>query len=282
MELLMIPKTRELIDECSYVDGYIIGVKDLSTGYNIQMDINEIKSICDNKKIFLAINKIMFNEDLEKLEKTLKEIEKINIEGVMFYDLSVLSLTKRLGLNIKLIWNQTHMVTNYNTCNYYSSKGVYGAYLANEITLDEMIEISKKTDLKLFANIIFKPIMSHSRRNLLTNYFHSIGKNKEKDTYILSEKNNNYIIKEDNTGTTIIYGNIVNGIEPLYSMLDANFSYGIIDSTYLEQEEINDSILLISDIIKGNIDKDNAISKSKELFGEDTGFFYKKTIYKVK
>ena len=35
------------------------------------------------------------------------------------------------------------MVTNYNTCNYYYDKGVNFAYISNEITLEEMIEIKK-------------------------------------------------------------------------------------------------------------------------------------------
>ena len=71
----------------------------------------------------------------------LVQLDKMNITGVFFYDLAVLELKRELNLNIDLVWNQTHMVNNYKTCNYYYSKGVKYALLGKEITLDEILEI---------------------------------------------------------------------------------------------------------------------------------------------
>lgn len=284
----MIPKSINIIDNIikkdNNIDGIIVGVKDLSTNYKVALDIDDIKTLNYDKKIFLVMNKVMFNSDINNLEKVLTQISNLNIAGVMFYDLSILSIVKRLNLNINLIWNQTHMVTNYNTCNYYYNMGVEGVYLANELTIDEMIKIKEETNGKVFCNIISKPIMSHSRRKLLTNYFHSINDEKTKDVYEIKESisNHKYLVVEEESGTSIIYNNIVNGIKPLFEMIENNFDYGIIDTSYLTSDEIKNAISLVEKIENNEIKKEDAIEESNKVLGNDTGFFYKKTIYKVK
>ena len=45
-----------------------------------------------NKKVFLSLDKNMFNEDLKLLEEILSKIDNYNIKGILFYDLSVLSI----------------------------------------------------------------------------------------------------------------------------------------------------------------------------------------------
>ena len=129
MKLFVVPKTKEYINN---LDNIIIGLKDFSTNYNVSLIIDEIKELSKDKNIMVVINKTIFNDDLEKLEENLIELSKLNIEAVLFYDLSILSIKNRLNLELNLIWNQTHMVTNYNTCNYYYNNNVYGAYLSNE------------------------------------------------------------------------------------------------------------------------------------------------------
>lgn len=282
MKVLTILKSKE---DLNIVDtGIIVGLNKFSTNYNVSITLEEIKELSLIRDVFVVINKVIFNEEIEDLRHNLTELSKMNIKGILFYDLSVIQINKMDNLNLNLIWNQTHMVTNYNTCNFYYKNGVKGCLLANELTIDEMCEIKNKTDLEIFANVIFKPIMSHSRRSLLTNYFKSIGKTKEDRKYIINEKISkmNYIVKEDETGTSIIYGNIINGIEPLYKMMDNSFNYIIIDKTYLTDEEYNHGLDLVNKVINKSIDKEEVIELANKYFGSDTGFFYKKTIYKVK
>lgn len=280
MELFVIPKNNNISD----LNNLIVGLKDFSTNYKVSLTLDQIEELSNTKKIMVAINKTMFNNEIKKLEECLIRLSELNIEGVLFYDLSVLSIKNRLDLKLNLIWNQTHMVTNYNTCNYYYDNNVYGAYLSNEITLEEQVEIKNNSKLKIMANIVFRPVIAHSRRNLITNYFKSINEDKKNNSYNIKENitKNNYIIEEDNTGTTIIYGNIINGIKPFYRMLENNFDYVVIDSSNLSDEEFNFSFSIINKIINNEIDFEESIKLSEEKLGIDTGFFYKKTIYRVK
>lgn len=282
MEVLTILKSKDDLDKVN--TGIIVGLNKFSTNYNVSLTLDEIRELSKKRDVFVVVNKVIFNEEIDELTYNLCELSKMNIKGIFFYDLSIIQINKVNNLNLNLIWNQTHMVTNYNTCNFYYKNGVKGCMLANELTIDEMCEIKNKTELEVFANVIFKPIMSHSRRSLLTNYFKSIGKDKEDRDYVISEKVSkmNYIVKEDETGTSIIYGNIVNGIEPLYKMIDNSFNYVVIDKTYLTDKEYDNGIDLVNRIINNEISKEEAIELSNKYFGNDTGFFYKRTIYKVK
>ena len=91
------------------------------------------------------------------------------------------------------------MVTNYNTCNYYYAEGCKYAYLSNEITLDEMLEICDKSKIKTLAMVFGHSTIAHSKRKLLSNYFEYINKNKEKNCYDITEtiNNNKYIVEEN-------------------------------------------------------------------------------------
>ena len=53
----------------------------------------------------------MFNNDLKQLEDVLIKLSNFNIAGVLYYDISVLSIVKRLKLNIHLVWSQEHLTT---------------------------------------------------------------------------------------------------------------------------------------------------------------------------
>ena len=99
-------------------DSFIFGLKNYSSGYNNEITIEDIKEIREfyTGELFIAINKNIFNRELDELESIMKELDELNISGILFYDLSILSIKKRLGLSVPLVWNQTHMVTNYNTC----------------------------------------------------------------------------------------------------------------------------------------------------------------------
>ena len=286
MKLLVSLNNKTLDDYLKYTNSFIIGLKDYSINY-IEFTLSEIKELLEkNNKIelFVSINKNIFNDEIIELEKVLIELNKLPIKGLLFYDLAVLSIVKRLNLNIPLCWHQTHMVTNYNTCNYYFNKGCKYAYLSSEITGNEMDEISNNSDISLMALFMGHPIVSHSKRNLLSNYFINYKYEKEEKDYLIKSNNSeNYYIKEASNGTSIIYGNIVNGSKYVLNLRN-KIDYGILDEQYIE----HDLFLEILSLYK-KLNEELDINKQEEyllkietLIGNDTGFFDKKTIYKVK
>ena len=107
-------------------DAFIFGLKNYCSGYYNSLSLEEIKKLREDYdgELFIAINKNIFNEELKKLEEALIFLDKIHVDGVLFYDLSILYIKRRLNLALPLVWKHTHMVTNYNSWNYYYNQVV--------------------------------------------------------------------------------------------------------------------------------------------------------------
>ena len=260
-------------------DAFIFGLKNYSSGYRNNLTIDEIKDLRKkyNGELFIAINKNIFNKELEELEKIMITLDEIKINGILFYDLAILSIRNRLKLSVPLVWNQTHMVTNYNTCNYYYDKGCEFCVLASEITLDEIKEIKSKTKMHLFMNVLGYQIMGYSRRHLLDNYFKSTGKQRVKDSYVIKNKDEDYIIDEEENGNAIYYGKPLNGSNVV---LNTDVDYLILNDNIFEKDIFSKSLELFKKLIDTKDEK--YIDDIDKLVGDNRGFFFKKTIYKVK
>ena len=285
MKLLVSLNNKNIEDYLNYTNSFILGLKDFSINY-LEFDLNEIKELLNNYKdiaVFVSLNCNYFNSDLGELEKSIIELSKLPIKCIMFYDLAVLEIVKRNNLNIDLCWHQEHMVNNYNTCNYYLDKGCNYAYLTSDITTDEMIEISEKSKINLISFFYGHPLVSFSKRNLITNYFLYNKKKKEKDVYTITNKDSNgYYILENSHGTEILTEKVLNGIIP-FSKLKERLSYGVLDEQFTDHETFIKILSVFSDLLNNKISSDDANDKVYNLCGsKDTMFFDIKTIYKVK
>ena len=263
-------------------DGIILALDNYSVESQVSFSIDEIKEIKNNtsKEIFVKINKNLMNEDIEKVKEILIELDKIGINGVFFYDLAILELKRELGLSLDLVWNQTHMVNNYKTCDYYYSKGVKYALLGKEITLEEIIEIIKKSKITSMVEVVSKPSVAFSKRKLITNYYKDLGKEKS-DELIIHEKitDSNYLLTEDSNGTSFYLDIVTNGTGVIKELFENNCQYIIMREFGVDsfKELVSDT----KNYISNNCVDIDYVSKYKKL-GDSTNFFFKKTIYKVK
>lgn len=274
MEILIKPTNNIL--EYKEADGFILPLLNFSVDYKNYYSLDDIKKIVSetDKKIFVVINKMIENDEIESLKEVLLELDKLNISGVFFYDLAALELKKELNLNIDLVWNNTHMVTNYYTSNYYYDKGCKYSYLSNEITIDEIIEFKKNAKAKLIFMLLGYPVVSFSKRKLLTN------SDFDKELKIKEPKSlQEYKVIESEFGTTFKYNKIRNNASCLKELIDNKLDY-----IYLIEDDINhNSFLEALKLTKEYIDNNNLdyVDKMRDIFGSDTGFLYRKTIYKV-
>ena len=284
MKILVGLNNKNILDYLDYTKSFIIGLKDFSINYQ-EYSIEEIEELINNYsdiEIFISINKNIFNSDIKLLEDKLIKLDKLNIKGVLFYDLSILYIVKNNNLSIPLVWAQEHMTTNYNTCNYYYDRGCEYVYLSSEITLDEIKEIANKSKIKLISFLFGYPDVSFSKRKLISNYFLNSKKDKKRDYYEITSDKEKYYIKENNLGTRIIYGNILNGIRPFYELKDI-LSYTILSEEFINHETFIKVLEIYKDLQDNKIDLLKANEKIINLTGSnDTVFYYKKTIYKVK
>lgn len=285
MKLLVNLKKQELDDYLEFTNSFIIGLKNYSVNY-LEVSLDEIKNLLNKYQgieLFVSINKNIFNEDIEDLKEKLLALNNLKIKGILFYDLSILKLVKDLNISIPLCFHQTHMVTNYNICNYYYDNGCKYAYLSTEITCDEMKEISLESNISLMAYFIGHPIISHSKRKLVSNFYEFINKDNNSRVNIIKEKNKDtkYYIEENSLGTNILTYDILNGSRAFLLLKDI-LEYGILDSNLMDDIVFLQVLKLFKDNLNGEVEDNLFLNRVEELIGNYEGFFFKKTIYKVK
>ena len=264
------------------VDGIILPLEKYSVESICYFSLDEIIEISkESCEVFVKINKNLSNSDILEIKEILLKLDQINIKGILFYDLAILQLKKELNLAVDLVWNQTHMVNNYKTCDYYYSKGVKYAVLGKEITLEEIIEIINKSKITSMVEVISKPSVAFSKRKLISNYSMD-SKTKKTNQLEIKEKVTDtfYKVIEDDNGTTFYQDTIINGTSIIRDLFQANCKYIIIKEFGLE--DIMNSLLIDTKKYVDNkcLEKDY-VDKYKVL-GDNTNFFFKKTIYRVK
>ncbi len=179
-------------------------------GVRNQYDCNnqELKQIVDyakNKqtKIWVNINSFFFENQLNSLEQYLNFINKLNIDTVVFNDMSVAQYHYENKYNFNLHYDPNTLITSYGQLNFYCENNIKSISLSNELFLNEVnnILLNKPTNIKICIQAHGHSFIMHSRWNLITNFKEYI--NDINDEYV---KNKVYYIKElDRKFSNIIY-----------------------------------------------------------------------------
>lgn len=111
-----------------------------------QSDLKKVIKIChDNDvKAYLAINIIIYENELTKLKKVLKKAKEAEIDAIIAWDMAVVSEAEKLKIPIHLSTQAS--VSNYESLKYYKNKIklLERVVLARECTLDQIKSIIKK------------------------------------------------------------------------------------------------------------------------------------------
>ncbi len=268
---LVVCPTNDNLEEVlkTNIDGIIVGIKNLSVFPSLQVDINKLKKIIKStdKEIIVSVNKMIHNKDIPYLEEVLMELNKLNISKILFYNVGVINIAKRLGITKDLVIMQEHLNTSIYSNNFYYNSGVKGSFFSFYITKEELLDIKNNTNMEImFMGYGYLPIF-YSRRYLLTNYFNYINKNKEDNLYYMKHNDEEYPVLESNNGSIIYTSkpvNLINKIDELRSI-----DYIVIDSFNIDNSEFMNVL-------------NSFINKTKSNKEEYIGFFNTKTIYKVK
>ncbi len=273
------------------VTTFVLAINNFSTNYDLTVtidDIDRIQKEYPEVTLFVIINKNIFNDELQALEDLLERLEERNIGGIFFYDLALLSIHQRRGFQTPLVWYQTHMVTNHRSCNFYFQEGVKYGVLSSEITVDEIVSIVRNTRMRLIVPILGYPVVAHSNRKLLTNFYHMQNKKETSSQLEIVEPVSKgvYEVKEDASGTTFYKGRLLNGTNALCLLKDEDVSYFYLNFWQVPNDQQVQILALYQTLLQEDLteeERDALIKKSEEILkSDDTGFFFQKTIYKVK
>lgn len=306
VELVVTPKSIEHIYELINVgaDSFVIGEEKYGLRLAGEFDRDELKRAIEiihqaEKKVYVSVNAIFHNEHLEDLVDYLKYVETLNPDAIIYGEPTIITIVREENLNFKLQWDPHTLATNSFSCNYWGERGAYRTCLSKELTLDEIIEITEKSNYEIEVQVQGMLCMFQSVRKLVDNYF----QHSEKDEYIeqysdskkmflySQDRNERYPIFEDSNGTHIMSANDICAIEYLDKLIEGNVTALKIEGVLKSEEYITEVTTIYRDAIDLYYEDKEAYEDEKQDFYNDIeaikpkyrevdlGFFHKKTMY---
>ena len=112
-------------------------------------DIPKIIEYCHehNVKAYCTINVIIFQSELQKLNKLLTKLQSAQIDAVICWDLAVIKKCQELKIPIHLSTQAS--VSNSQAALKWKELGVSRIVLARECSMEDVAEIQKKSDLEV-------------------------------------------------------------------------------------------------------------------------------------
>ena len=131
------------------------------------------------------------------------------------------------------------------------------------------------------VEVVGLPSVAFSKRKLITNYFKDLNK-EPKEKIVVREKvsDADYELQEDFNGTSFFLKDVVNGTGIIKDLYESNLEY-IVLREYGIESIFNELLVDTKEYIEGNCQNTDYVEKYKSL-GDNTNFFFKKTIYMVK
>lgn len=254
---------KHISDLSQWADGFIISFKSYSKSvtYDFTNEIIEtLNLIKDNKReVFINFNKMYTDQEIIELSKFINTLPIKSIDGFIFADLGLLNMFKELNITEGLVYNPETLLTNPFDFNYLKEDGFYGGVVSRDITLDDIISIGKKKNMKLFYQGHGHTTMFYSKREILSSFNEVLdGKLilKDEKTLKLKEKNRRtelFPILEDDSGTHVYRGyvlatnNYINQLKEVvdYLMIDTIFKDDLYAKKVLPiyKENINSEII---------------------------------------
>lgn len=243
----------------------ILAIEDFSIGNDhtfskieVEYILNKAKSL--NVKVNVLVNKMIFDNEIKALEKTLSWLKDLEVDGIFFADMAVFMLGKKLDIKHLLIFAPGMTIVNSEDVREYLALGIQSIELANEITLEEKIKIANNNPKQVGVVISGYMLMSYSKRLALSNYFNEINKNQAiTNNYNLSlieaTRENKMPIYQDSEGTYIYSEYILDSFKFIKDLMESKFKYFRIDGIFLDEKMILDIYKTYTESIN-NLEKD--------------------------
>ena len=269
-------------------DGIIVGNHKFGTRLTNSFSVDELifcidKARAKQKEIFIQANQMFTDKHLELFKAFLQELPLDKLNGVVVADIGGVMVLEELGYSKLAVYNPETLHTNYFDFNYLSSESIKGAYVAKEITLEDIEMIGKKKQHDLFMVGHGHLNMFYSKRYLIQNYadFTQIENVfVEKQTLRIKErtrKDQVYPLFSDLAGTHVFRSKVFQTLNVL-DKLEEIVDYLVID-TIFKDDSYGLSILDMYQHKVYNLERVQQIQATYEEQWDD-GFLYFKTFYK--
>lgn len=158
-------------------DAVYLGGQNFGLRANAQnLSLPEIKEACDyahslNKKVYVTVNIVFHNEDIDGLDEYLKSLYECNVDAIIVSDPLVIELVKNKVPNLTIFLSTQQNTLNYEACNFWYDEGVKRVVLGRETSKEDMLSIIENSKVELEVFIQGAMCVGYSGRCMLSNYF---------------------------------------------------------------------------------------------------------------
>lgn len=168
-----------------YMAGNSFGMRAAADNFTKeQMQTAVQKAHQSGKKVYVTVNTMPRNSEIERLPDYLRELEEVKPDAVIVADMGVFFEVKKYLPNVDIHISTQGANFNYQTCRAWHDMGAKRVVLARELSIDEIAQIRAKTPktLELEAFVHGSMCVSVSGRCLLSDYYTGRGANEGKCT----------------------------------------------------------------------------------------------------
>ncbi len=125
------------------------------------------------KRVYLTLNIIPHNEDVELLSTYLEDLKEVNVDAVILSDPGTLMYVRQYLPEMEVHLSTQANNTNYLSAQFWHQQGVKRIVLARELSIEEIRETLEKTshtDIEYEVFVHGAMCISYSGRCLLSNY----------------------------------------------------------------------------------------------------------------
>lgn len=184
-------------------DAVYFGVKDLNMRHSARnFPIDDLKRIGKLEvKKYLALNTVIFDEELKDIKKVLQEAYSSNIDAVICWDMSVMEIAREFGLAVHLSTQAS--VSNLKALQFYERQGVKRFILARELSLEQVKNIKSNSSAEIECFIHGAMCVSVSGRCFMSQFLENKSANCGK---CFQPCRRPYIIRDKETGFELEVG----------------------------------------------------------------------------
>jgi U32 family peptidase len=152
-----------------YLGGKAFGLRNLAGNFSIE-ELREAVCYAHQRgvKVYLTVNSFPDNGDIRALEEYLSEIEPMEIDAYIAADPGVIALIREISPKREIHLSTQANTTNWRSARFWQSQGVKRVNLAREMSLQDIGETSRNTDMELEAFVHGAMCISYSGRCLLS------------------------------------------------------------------------------------------------------------------
>lgn len=154
-----------------YIGGYNYSLRANANNFSID-DIKEAVLFAHNlnKKVYVTVNILFHNEDLNGLDEYLTTLSKLGVDAFIVSDMSVIKRINELKLKPEIHISTQESSTNKYAFKFWENLNATRVVLGRECSKEDIIDIKNNTNLELEVFIHGAMCTSYSGRCVLSNY----------------------------------------------------------------------------------------------------------------